>query len=223
MAENKKSFILYTDITHTVELLSNEEKGKLFQFILDYVNDKDPITTDIAVKLAFEPIKQQFKRDLIKWEQTRGKRSEAGKASAEARKLLREKEAQQEVTNPTSVKSVEQDSTNPTVSVNANVTVTVNDTDIKRTIEYRETEFKNSLHPFVNAYPIPMLEKFYLYWTEKKPKGRKMRFEMQKTFDVGRRLVTWNDNNSKFNNNKHTKNERLNEITATFRDINPNL
>jgi hypothetical protein len=35
--------------------------------------------------LAFTPIKQQLKRDLIKFEETKGKRSEAGKAGANKR------------------------------------------------------------------------------------------------------------------------------------------
>ena len=55
----------------------------------------------------------------------------------------------------------------------------------------REAEFKNSLHPFLEIYGSEVLNEFYLYWTEKKPKGRKMLFEMQKTFDVSRRLQRW--------------------------------
>lgn len=43
-------------------------------------------------------------------------------------------------------------------------------------------------------------ERFFRYWTEKNDKGRKMRFEMQETFSVGGRLVTWFENikNKKF-------------------------
>jgi hypothetical protein len=51
-----------------------------------------------------------------------------------------------------------------------------------------------------------MLKKFFLYWTEKKPKGRKMRFEMVKVFDIERRLTTWNGRNNNFNNNKNSEN-----------------
>lgn len=68
MADNKKSFVLYTDIAHTVEHLSNEDAGLLFKHILDYVNDKNPIADSIIIKLAFEPIKQSLKRDLKKYE-----------------------------------------------------------------------------------------------------------------------------------------------------------
>lgn len=68
MAENKKSFLLYCDIIHTVKKLSNEQSGVLFKHILSYVNDEKPVTDDIVIELVFEPIKQSLLRDLEKYE-----------------------------------------------------------------------------------------------------------------------------------------------------------
>lgn len=68
---------------------------------------------------------------------------------------------------------------------------------VKDNIVERETEFKNSLQPYLEIYGSDLLNEFYLYWTEKKPKGRKMLFEMQKTFDISRRLKRWDKNNFK--------------------------
>ena len=68
MAEDKKGFILYADLLPTVSLLKDEQAGKLFKHILKYVNDEDPILKDPLLSIAFEPIKQQLKRDLDKWE-----------------------------------------------------------------------------------------------------------------------------------------------------------
>lgn len=79
MAENKKSFVLYVDLIHTVEELTDTQAGRLLKHILRYVNDKNPQPPDKLTKVAFEPIKQQLKRDLVKWESERGNRSEAGK------------------------------------------------------------------------------------------------------------------------------------------------
>ena len=67
MAENKKSFILYCDIIHTINKLSDEQSGILFKHILAYVNDQHPETKDIIIELVFEPIKQGLKRDLQKY------------------------------------------------------------------------------------------------------------------------------------------------------------
>ena len=63
MATDKKSFLLYSDIIHTVELMPVEKAGELFKTILRYVNDMNPTVDDLLVALVFEPIKQQLKRD----------------------------------------------------------------------------------------------------------------------------------------------------------------
>lgn len=125
MAKDKKSFVLYADLIGRVEHLTNEEKGILFQHLLDYVNDLNPVLEDRILIGVWKPIEQQLKRDLKKFEEVKIKRSEAGKRSAELRAL---KKYNQEQTKPTSVESVKQTSTNPTVndSVNVNDNVSTN-------------------------------------------------------------------------------------------------
>lgn len=71
MAVDKKSFVLYSDIIHTIKHLTDEQKGRLFIHILEYVNDENPITEDVITNLSFEPIKQQLKRDLKSLKQLR--------------------------------------------------------------------------------------------------------------------------------------------------------
>ena len=79
MAENKKSFILYCDLIHTIEKMPNEKAGELFKHILMYVNDKNPETDDLITNLTFEPIKQQLKRDLKKFEEVKEIKSNGGR------------------------------------------------------------------------------------------------------------------------------------------------
>jgi hypothetical protein len=85
MAKDKKGFILYADQKALFEQLPNDKAGELIKFIFAYVNDENPETEDLIINLAFTPIKQQLKRDLIKFEETKEKRSEAGKAGANKR------------------------------------------------------------------------------------------------------------------------------------------
>ena len=59
MAENKKGFVLYCDLIHTIEHLTEQERGKLLTIILEYVNDNNPTIEDRLLKAVFEPIKQQ--------------------------------------------------------------------------------------------------------------------------------------------------------------------
>lgn len=68
MAENKKSVLLYCDIIHTVNALTDDEAGKLFKHYLAYINDLNPEPPDRLIQITFEPIKQTLKRDLLKWE-----------------------------------------------------------------------------------------------------------------------------------------------------------
>lgn len=68
MAENKKSVLLYCDIIHTVDKLTDEEAGRLFKHYLMYINDMNP-SADRLTDLLFGPIKENLKRDLKKWEQ----------------------------------------------------------------------------------------------------------------------------------------------------------
>ena len=134
--KNKKAFILYTDIKPTVNKLTDEYAGKLFKHLLAYVTDEDPVTDDILLDIAFEPIKQQLKRDLDKWEEIKVKRSEAGKKSAEMRK--------KKLTKSTSVKNVEHSSTNSTVNVNDNV---INkEKDILRISKKKESIYRKFAH-----------------------------------------------------------------------------
>jgi len=96
--------------------MPDDKAGVLFKHILRYVNDLNPTTDDLLIDIAFEPIKQQLKRDLLHWESVKEKRSEAGKASANKRQQV-----------STSVKSVKQNVTESTVIENVNVNVNDND------------------------------------------------------------------------------------------------
>ena len=118
MAENKKSFVLYSDSQGLVNQLPDEVAGRLLKHIYAYVNDENPISDELLLNIAFEPIKMQLKRDLIKWENQLEQRRNAGLKSAEVRKR-----------NSTTVNERSISSTD-NVNVNDNVSVTVNDNDI---------------------------------------------------------------------------------------------
>jgi (p)ppGpp synthase/HD superfamily hydrolase len=85
MAKDKKSFILYVDQKDLFNKLPDEIAGKLIKHIYSYVSDENPESEDLIVNIAFEPIKQQLKRDLKLFEEKRIKRSEAGLAGANKR------------------------------------------------------------------------------------------------------------------------------------------
>ncbi len=67
MAQNKKSFLLYCDQQGMFNKLPDDIAGKLIKHIFAYVNDENPPCDDLLLSIAFEPIKTQLKRDLVKY------------------------------------------------------------------------------------------------------------------------------------------------------------
>lgn len=116
MAENKKSFIAYSDWKETFDQLPDEIAGKLIKHIFAYVNDENPSSDDYILNAVFANIKSTLKRDLIKWENQMNQRKEAGKRSAEIRASK---------INERSI-SFNETTRNSTVSVNDSVSVSVN-------------------------------------------------------------------------------------------------
>ena len=57
--------------------------------------------------------------------------------------------------------------------------------------EDRKQAFYDSIRPFVGKYPNKMLREFFDYWSEPNPSKTKMRFELEKTWEINRRLSTW--------------------------------
>jgi len=173
MAKEKNGFILYNDIIHTVEELSDEQAGKLFKHILRYVNDKNPITEDVLIKIAFAPIKQSLKRDLVKYENIRMKNKE---------NALKRWNATAYESMQTDTKNADSDSVSDSVRV-------------RDSIEERKNKFYDLLSNYLSEFPKEMVRDFFNYWSEHGINDKKMRFEKEKTFGINQRLRTWHSRN----------------------------
>lgn len=60
-----------------------------------------------------------------------------------------------------------------------------------RKIAEREKLFIISVSAYTSIYGEVMIQDFISYWTEMNQNGNKMRFEMEKTWNVERRLARW--------------------------------
>ena len=72
----KKSFILYADYIKHIGKLTDEEAGRLFKAIFEYVNEGRLPDLDGMAAMAFSFISNQLDSDLRKYEETCKKRSE---------------------------------------------------------------------------------------------------------------------------------------------------
>ena len=236
MAENKKSFVAYADWKSTFDELPDEYAGKLIKHIFAYVNDENPKSNDIIINAVFANIKNSLKRDLVKWQETKIGRSKAGIASAEARKLAKINE--QNLTNPTNVDFVQQNSTNSTVSVNDSVSVSVNDS-VKENINTASPfKFFDSLLSY--GFDKELCYDWLKVRKTKKATNTKTAFnkfiiEVEKcSLDKNKILETcieksWSGfksewiNNLNINFDKKITNEQFTNITAELRRNNPNI
>lgn len=68
----------------------------------------------------------------------------------------------------------------------------------------REQKFKEDLSKFCKEADQKTLEQFFDYWTEPNKSGTKMRWELEKTWDLKRRLNRWINNDLNWKNGKTT-------------------
>lgn len=86
---------------------------------------------------------------------------------------------------------------------------------IKDIIE-RKNEFSLLTNQFKNNYSEKIIKEFIDYWTESNLQGKKMKFEMQKTFDINLRLKKWYENSLKFVQNSKPQNKTNNYTSNNF-------
>jgi hypothetical protein len=146
MAENKSSFIIYTDWKQDFEFLTDAEAGKLIKHLLQFASDENPTldNEDRILQYAAQKMKSVMKKDLKKYEQVIEKRSNSGKigglSSGESRRS-KQKEA-----NEANASIPKQ---NEGVNVNDNVN------------EEKEGDFKNFEHTENEKYLIPEMVTIY--------------------------------------------------------------
>jgi len=202
MAENKKSFLLYCDSYSMVKQLPDDVAGRLLKHIFAYVNDENPVTDELLINIAFEPIKQQLKRDLIKYNEFVKKQSINGSLGGRPKTQINPKKALGFLDNPNKPKKA--DSVTDSVNVIDNVNVIKKNT-ITSLVEKKQFEGSpygdGELHYLViefakknkEKYPKDFYYNFLEYWTGKIQFGSKKGFELwrtEKTFTLGGRLAT---------------------------------
>lgn len=192
MAENKKSFVLYADQIGIFTGLDDDEAGRLIKHIFEYVNDKNPEPTDKLTRIAFEPIKQQLKRDLVKWENFKVKQSENGKLGGRPKKT---EPLNENPKNPSLI-SETQKSLNVTVNDNVNVTVI----DIwKNSYEYLKQDGVWYEQEVVMKFKIPAQDlnnRLEQYWLSLQKSNFKGELKQIRAGAI-KWLKTWSDRDSK--------------------------
>ncbi len=175
----KNTFTLNKDIKLSLDKLSDQDAGKLFKMIVDFANGVEVKPDNLTLDLVFTPIKNQMRIDFEKQESKSMKMKQVGSlgGKAKAKILAKASKSYQKVANATGEE--------------ANVNYK----------KWTSSEFVDDINANKQQYASQMLKDFFNYWSEKDAKG-KMRFQLQKTWETKRRLLTWSKNN--FNNSPTT-------------------
>ena len=94
--EKKKSFVLYYSFRKHLEILTNEECGKLFKALMDYGEKGQEPDLEGAALMAFSFIACQMDRDAEEYEKKCKKRSESGKKGGRPKKITGSEDEQNE-------------------------------------------------------------------------------------------------------------------------------
>lgn len=193
-------FTIKNEYRAMVELLTDEQAGRLMKALFAFAADGSELALDQPTNVAFVAMRAYIEQSAQRYADICEKRAAAGRLHTGNQYTRMEQ-------NGTSVPTLEQDETNGS-KAKAKAKAKANSTKEKEKREttqiaatavatlsekkeVRAKEFYGSLVDYVGTYGAQMVREFYDYWTESNANGAKMRFEMEKVFDVGRRLATW--------------------------------
>lgn len=214
-----KTFLLYAEAAPQIDLLSNEEAGQLFKALFHYVADGTELVTDNRVlAMTFAVFKAQIDRGATKYEEICQKRKEAANRKWEIYRSTNESNSMQMDANGCTCIQVDANDTregnnkpNPNPKPNPqNKKESTKKKDAAHAaalMDGRKEDFYNSLIPFVTQYGKEMVRAFFDYWSEPNKSKTKMRFELERTWDLPKRLGLWKSREKQFNHNGNGTND----------------
>tara|TARA_R110000824_G_scaffold107747_2_gene254261 strand:+ start:2370 stop:3035 length:666 start_codon:yes stop_codon:yes gene_type:complete len=92
-------------------------------------------------------------------------------------------------------------------SINKNKEIIINN---NITLSPRQSKFEKTVNSM--NFPTSLCKEFIFYWTELNKSKTKMRFELEKTFDVNRRMLRWEKNTKKWNRLPNSMTKKVSKI-----------
>ena len=165
----RESLIIYRSFYEAIKELPSQNQAEIWGAICELGFNNNLVELQGISKTVFILVKPQIEANYKKY---------LNGLKPKNKQKVSDKKAKDK-------QSVSKTLTNVNVNVNENVNNTVNG------IERKRDEFKKLLEPFKEKYSARLLNVFYEYWTASDLKSKKVRFENEKFFDVGRRLASW--------------------------------
>lgn len=209
-----KTFLLYAEAAPQIDLLSDEEAGQLFKALFHYVADGEELVTNNRVlAMTFAVFKAQIDRGATKYEEVCQKRREAANKKWEMYRANESNSMQMDANGYTCIQvdtNVSNNNPKPNPKPQNKKESTKKKIDAATAaarLNERKEDFYNSLIPYVTQYGKDMVRAFFDYWSEPNKSNSKMRYELERTWDLARRLGTWASRDNQFNHRSNGTND----------------
>lgn len=190
----RDSFVFYRSFYDAIKDLPRDVQGKIYTAIMEYsLYGKETENLKPIARSVFTLMKPQI--------DVNNKRFENGKKGGRP-KSGNEPDGNQEETKEKPSNNQSETKSKPNVNDNVNANENKDNTPngvskkdaAKAATLKRKDEFGKTLVPYMEKYGKEMIRAFFDYWGELNKSETKMRYEMQKTWEVNLRLATWAKN-----------------------------
>ena len=190
----RDSFVFYRSFYDAIKDLPRDVQGEIYTAIMEYsLYGKETENLKPIARSVFTLMKPQIDVNNKSFENgKKGGRPKSGNEPDGNQEETKEKPSN----NQSETKS--KPNVNDNVNANENKDNTPNGVSKKDAAKAatlkRKDEFGKTLVPYMEKYGKEMIRAFFDYWGELNKSETKMRYEMQKTWEVNLRLATWAKN-----------------------------
>ncbi len=223
----RDSFIFYRSFYEAIKQLPESNQLELYNAIIEYSLNETELSVSTISNAFFTLVKPQIDANIRRYKN--GCKGGATKGNTNAKKQSKTTDKQPKNNLKTTYKQPKNNQKQPNVNDNDNVneyikenekekkSFVANATENEEKLKKRTKEFYQTLIPFTNTYGKEMVREFYNYWSEPNRTKTKMRFELEKTWDTTRRLITWSNRNkvTQQGNAKGYENKPIETYTIT--------
>lgn len=190
----RDSSVFYRSFYDAIKDLPRDVQGEIYTAIMEYsLYGKETENLKPIARSVFTLMKPQI--------DVNNKRFENGKKGGRP-KSGNEPDGNQEETKEKPSNNQSETKSKPNVNDNVNANENKDNTPngvskkdaAKAATLKRKDEFGKTLVPYMEKYGKEMIRAFFDYWGELNKSETKMRYEMQKTWEVNLRLATWAKN-----------------------------
>jgi DNA polymerase III gamma/tau subunit len=171
----RDTMIVYRSFYEAIRELPKENQAEIWNAVYELGLNGNEVELTGLSKTIFMLVKPQIEANLKRFENGKKPKLKQNKSKTEAKD------------DQDKIKSEANNNNNNNNNLNNN-----------KNLEDRKNDFAALLQPYIETYGREMLNEFYMYWTEHNQRKTKLKYEMQSTWSLERRLNTWSKQSVKF-------------------------